>query len=74
MSKEAIALFFKVPEEGKVKTRLAKVLGKSKALQIYVELLAKTVKTIETYTQKSKVALFGFYLGTPGEEVFRDFH
>lgn len=74
LQKEAIALFFKVPEEGKVKTRLAKVLGKSKALQIYIELLAKTVKTIEAYSQKSRVALFGFYLGSLGEEVLELFN
>jgi rSAM/selenodomain-associated transferase 1 len=39
MSKNALIIFTRKPEKGKVKTRLAKDVGKDKALEIYVYLL-----------------------------------
>ncbi|MFN3504990.1 MAG: TIGR04282 family arsenosugar biosynthesis glycosyltransferase [Caldimicrobium sp.] len=57
---KALALFFKVPEEGKVKTRLAKTLGKAFAIKVYKHLLKKTICTLENL---KGVALFGFYSG-----------
>lgn len=41
MTDEAVIVFLKNPEEGKVKTRLAKTLGSRRALKIYQELLNK---------------------------------
>jgi len=37
-----LMIFAKVPEAGKVKTRLAETVGEDKALQIYLKLLART--------------------------------
>lgn len=65
---EALALFFKIPEKGKVKTRLARVVGDEKALKIYEELLWKTIKTAESLFIQRRVKLFGFY---KGEELIR---
>ena len=46
MHKKAIILFTKNPELGKVKTRLAKTLGDSKALEIYKKLLLHTQQIV----------------------------
>ncbi|MEJ7767172.1 MAG: TIGR04282 family arsenosugar biosynthesis glycosyltransferase [Chitinophagaceae bacterium] len=43
MLKKALIIFVKNPIEGKVKTRLAKTIGNTKALLIYKHLLAHTV-------------------------------
>ncbi len=42
MSKNALIIFVRKPELGKVKTRLAKSLGDEKALEIYIDLLQHT--------------------------------
>jgi rSAM/selenodomain-associated transferase 1 len=60
---EALGLFFKIPEKGKVKTRLAKDVGEEKALEIYKELLWKTVKISEHLFLQRRIKLFGFYGG-----------
>ena len=44
MSEELLIIFVRNPEKGKVKTRLAAVLGKEKALSIYKCLLQKTAR------------------------------
>jgi len=45
MSKnKSLLIFTRKPEKGKVKTRLAKGVGKDKALQIYIHLLKHSVK------------------------------
>lgn len=41
-STAALLIFIKNPEKGKVKTRLARTVGKDKALQIYLALLGHT--------------------------------
>lgn len=40
---KVLLIFIKNPELGKVKTRLAKSIGEDKALQVYKELLKKTI-------------------------------
>ena len=40
---KVLLIFIKNPEAGKVKTRLAKSIGDDKALQVYKELLEKTI-------------------------------
>lgn len=47
MAANALLIFIKNPEKGKVKTRLAKTLGDDQALKIYLALLAHTRKTVE---------------------------
>lgn len=42
----AIIVFLRVPESGKVKTRLASTMGKSKALSIYKQLTAITLDVV----------------------------
>jgi uncharacterized protein len=44
--KNALIVFIKNPEKGKVKTRLATTVGDEKALEIYIQLLAKTKQSI----------------------------
>lgn len=78
--KEALLIFAKKPELGKVKTRLAKDIGDDKALAIYKQLLAYTfdvaaqskVHTIACFTQEDKVTLDaiahdGFYKQEQGD-------
>ena len=47
MSKNLLLIFTRNPELGKVKTRLAKSIGKEKALQVYIELLQQTKRFTE---------------------------
>lgn len=47
MSKQALIIFTKNPEAGKVKTRLAATLGEEEALAIYRQLLSHTVSVTE---------------------------
>ena len=44
---DRVAVFVRVPELGKVKTRLARVLGEEAALDAYVELVEGTLGTLE---------------------------
>ena len=44
---DALIIFLRSPEEGKVKTRLAKTVGAAKALNIYRELLSITFNQIQ---------------------------
>ncbi|MCX8027309.1 MAG: TIGR04282 family arsenosugar biosynthesis glycosyltransferase [Thermodesulfovibrionales bacterium] len=55
-----LALFFKVPTLGKVKTRLASEIGEEKALRIYTQMLDDTVKKA---TKLNYVDVCGFYGG-----------
>jgi uncharacterized protein len=43
----AVIIFLKNPEPGKVKTRLAAAIGNSKALAIYIDLITHTLKAAE---------------------------
>ncbi len=57
--KQALIIFVRNPELGKVKTRLAATTGQEKALEIYQELLAHTL----TITKDLAVQKFVFYEG-----------
>lgn len=59
--KKALIIFVRVPELGKVKTRLAKTLGDAKALEIYTEMLLHT----RDVTRDLSVDKFVFYAGSP---------
>ena len=47
VNKSLLLVFSKNPTLGKVKTRLAKSIGKEKALEIYKALLKKTASVLE---------------------------
>lgn len=53
MSKEALIIFVKNPELGKVKTRLAATAGSEKALEIY-KLLLRNTKQVTKYLSQDK--------------------
>jgi rSAM/selenodomain-associated transferase 1 len=57
--KQALIIFVRNPELGKVKTRLAATIGQEKALEIYQELLAHTL----AITKDLAVKKFVFYEG-----------
>ena len=57
MNSNALIIFFRIPEIGKVKTRLAKVLGDEKTLLVYKALIEKTI----TIAKDSGVDVFPFY-------------
>lgn len=59
-SKAAIGLFVKYPEAGKVKTRLAKTVGKEEAARIYDE-LARTNFEVLKQIQKENVEAVIYY-------------
>ncbi len=60
----ALIIFVKNPIEGKVKTRIAKTVGHSKAVEIYRELLEYTRKTAEALPAESyvKTVYYGDYI------------
>ena len=57
--KNALIIFIKNPQLGRVKTRLAQTVGNEKALSIYQQLLSLT--RIVTSALSRKVALHLFY-------------
>lgn len=66
-----LVVFARVPELGKVKTRLAAQLGKEAALQIYVALLRDTLKVAKDATQKGVCEAILAY--TPTNALENDF-
>ncbi len=69
---DALIVFLKVPEKGKVKTRIGDVVGNEKAVDIYRKLLLKTMQTI-SHLSVQKLLFFApkpFYLSEwPDQEV-----
>ena len=57
MKTDALIIFVRNPELGKVKTRLAQTIGNEKALLVYNKLLLHTMQTTETL----ECDLFVFY-------------
>ena len=57
LASTAIIIFVRHPEIGKVKTRLAKVIGDKKALEVYTELLSHTLNI----TKSVDATKFVFY-------------
>lgn len=61
--KSLLIIFYRNPELGKVKTRLAAALGDAKALAIYLYLAAHT-KTISENLRGDKVVFYSHYIVT----------
>jgi hypothetical protein len=59
----AIIIFLKNPELGKVKTRLAATVGNEKALEIYLELVAHTLEIVK-YIEADKFIYFSDEIDT----------
>lgn len=65
----ALIIFVRNPERGKVKTRLAATLGEDKALKIYRELLRHTLQI----TKNAKVEKYVFYAGAiPQNDAWKE--
>ncbi len=62
MQQQALIVFTRRPELGKVKTRIAATIGQAKALTIYTKLLAHTQQIVSTLT--CKVFVFTTGMGT----------
>jgi len=67
---EALIIFVRNPELGKVKTRLAASLGQEKALKIYQQLLAHTL----AITKNLAVQKFVFYEGAIAKQDLWEIH
>lgn len=66
---QLLIIFVKNPEEGRVKTRLAKKTGNKVALNIYKELLSRTVST----TKRLEVSKTVYYSNEiPLEDLWKD--
>lgn len=57
---KAIGLIFRIPEKGKVKTRLAKEIGENKAYEFYCLMLNEVIQRVLAIKD---VDLIGFYKG-----------
>jgi len=63
-TKNAVIIFVRKPELGKVKSRLAKTVGKQKALKIYIELSKHTALTVKDFLEsEDNTQVFIFYSG-----------
>lgn len=62
---KAIIVFVRKPEFGKVKSRLANVIGKGNALSVYKRLLIHTKMQLEEFTVQENAAVFVFYTDEP---------
>ncbi|MBI4684202.1 MAG: TIGR04282 family arsenosugar biosynthesis glycosyltransferase [Nitrospirae bacterium] len=60
-NRSALGIFFRIPEYGKVKTRLAKEIGKHAALNEYKLMLCSTVYG---FFKLNNIDFYGFYEGT----------
>lgn len=67
MTKEALIIFVKNAELGKVKTRLAKDVGDEKALEIYLELLLHT-KSVTADLPQDKYVFYSSFM--PDNDLF----
>ncbi len=61
MMKDALIIFTKNPEAGKVKTRLAATLGNEAALSVYVQLLSHTA-SITNYLPADKFVFYSSHI------------
>ena len=69
MTKQALLIFAKNPERGKVKTRLAATLGNAKAFSIYSQLLEHTI-SITNYLPVDKIVFYSNYIVQ--EDIWND--
>ena len=65
-----LMIFAKVPEAGKVKTRLAETVGEDKALEIYLKLLARTHEV----ASKASADKLIFYAGATDDFDLLDYY
>ncbi|NND95202.1 MAG: glycosyltransferase [Flavobacteriales bacterium] len=65
-----LMIFAKVPEHGKVKTRLAETIGDDKALQVYLKLLQHTHEV----ASRLEVDKLVFYASSPEEFDLLDYY
>ena len=56
--KRALIIFLKIPQLGRVKTRLASTVGNARALEIYTQLLKKTLELAKTLTDCQRYLFF----------------
>ncbi|MDI6801457.1 MAG: TIGR04282 family arsenosugar biosynthesis glycosyltransferase [Thermodesulfovibrionales bacterium] len=56
----ALGIMFRIPEYGRVKTRLAKEVGKGAALRAYISMLNTTLLNI---SELKNIDIYGFYKG-----------
>jgi len=63
MKSELLIIFYRNPELGKVKTRLAATVGEAKALAIYLKLASHT-RTIVSETDCDRVVYYSDYIDT----------
>lgn len=68
MNKNALIIFTKNPEKGKVKTRLAKTVGDDNALNIYKALIHHTVD----FSKKANADCFAYYSNEIGGNEYFD--
>ncbi len=66
-TKEALLIFIKNPEKGKVKTRLAKTIGEERALTIYLYLLNHTRTITSKLSNCDKFLFYSNYLDNADE-------
>ena len=69
MTKQALLIFAKNFEPGKVKTRLAATLGHAKAFSIYTQLLEHTV-SVTNYLHVDKIVFYSSHIAQ--EDVWND--
>lgn len=60
MNEQAVVLIFKVPEKGKIKTRLAAQIGEERTFWYYKKMLYDTLENLKKLQQTH---IFGFYKG-----------
>lgn len=61
MTKQALLIFAKNPESGKVKTRLAATIGNEEALEVYTQLLEHTL-SVTKYLPVDKYVFYGDHI------------
>ncbi len=61
--RELLLIFARNPEKGKVKTRLARTVGEENALQVYLELMEHTARTVRPLEVDKVVHYSGFLTG-----------
>ena len=69
MTKQALLIFVKNPEPGKVKTRLSATLGTAKAFSIYNQLLEHTI-SVTNYLPVDKIVFYSNHIVQ--EDVWND--
>lgn len=67
----ALIIFVKNPQAGKVKTRLAKTVGENRALEVYQELMEITAREVYKVTSADCFVFYSDYL-PEDDEIWKD--